>query len=32
MGLHMAQMTRQEGIRACFDAATINAADVMIGH
>jgi cytosine/creatinine deaminase len=29
MGLHVAQMTSQEGIRACYDAVTINAAKVM---
>ena len=29
MGLHVAQMTSQEGIRACFDAVTMNAAKVM---
>jgi cytosine deaminase len=29
MGLHMAQMTSQKGIRACFDAVTTNAAKVM---
>jgi cytosine deaminase len=29
MGLHLAQMTSQKGIRACFDAVTINAAKVM---
>jgi cytosine deaminase len=29
MGLHVAQMTSQEGIRACFDAVTRNAARVM---
>ena len=29
MGLHVAQMTSQKGIRACFDAVTINAAKVM---
>ena len=29
MGLHVAQMTSQQGIRACFDAVTINAAKVM---
>jgi cytosine deaminase len=29
MGLHVAQMTSQEGIRACFDAVTVNAARVM---
>jgi cytosine/creatinine deaminase len=29
MGLHVAQMTSQEGIRACFDAVTTNAAKVM---
>jgi cytosine deaminase len=29
MGLHVAQMTSQQGIRACFDAITSNAARVM---
>lgn len=29
MGLHVAQMTSQKGIRACFDAVTTNAARVM---
>jgi cytosine deaminase len=29
MGLHVAQMTSQAGIRACFDAVTANAAKVM---
>ena len=29
MGLHVAQMTGQKGIRACFDAVTVNAAKVM---
>ncbi|KQT10692.1 amidohydrolase family protein [Ramlibacter sp. Leaf400] len=29
MGLHVAQMTSQPGIRACFDAVTTNAARVM---
>jgi cytosine deaminase len=29
MGLHVAQMTSQKGIRACFDAITVNAARVM---
>jgi len=29
MGLHVAQMTSQQGIRACFDAVTTNAAKVM---
>ncbi|MBA4328965.1 MAG: cytosine deaminase [Polaromonas sp.] len=29
MGLHVAQMTSQTGIRACFDAVTVNAARVM---
>ncbi len=29
MGLHVAQMTSQEGIRRCFDAVTCNAAKVM---
>jgi cytosine deaminase len=29
MGLHVAQMTSQSGIRACFDAVTTNAAKVM---
>ncbi len=26
MGLHVTQMTSQKGIRACFDAVTVNAA------
>ena len=30
MGLHVAQMTGQAGIRACFDAVTVNAARVML--
>jgi len=29
MGLHVAQMTSQDGIRASFDAVTVNAARVM---
>jgi len=29
MGLHVAQMTSQQGIQACFDAVTVNAARVM---
>ena len=29
MGLHVAQMTSQKGIRQCFDAVTTNAAKVM---
>lgn len=29
MGLHVAQMTSQKGIRACYDAVTVNAAKVM---
>jgi cytosine/creatinine deaminase len=29
MGLHVAQMTSQKGIRACFEAVTTNAAQVM---
>jgi cytosine deaminase len=29
MGLHVAQMTSRQGIRACFDAVTMNAARVM---
>ena len=29
MGLHVAQMTSQDGIRACFEAVTTNAARVM---
>ncbi len=29
MGLHVAQMTSRQGIRACFDAVTTNAAKVM---
>jgi cytosine deaminase len=32
MGLHVAQMTSQKGIRACFDAVTVNAAKVMHLH
>ncbi|WP_411879343.1 amidohydrolase family protein [Polaromonas sp. YR568] len=32
MGLHVAQMTSQKGIRACFDAVTSNAAKVMHLH
>ncbi|MDP3612622.1 MAG: amidohydrolase family protein, partial [Rubrivivax sp.] len=30
MGLHVAQMTSQQGIRDCFDAVTVNAAKVML--
>jgi len=29
MGLHVAQMTGQDGMRACFDAVTVNAAKLM---
>ena len=29
MGLHVAQMTSQKGIKACFDAVTVNAAKAM---
>jgi cytosine deaminase len=29
MGLHVAQMTSQAGMRSCFDAVTVNAAKVM---
>jgi cytosine deaminase len=29
MGLHVAQMTSQAGIRQCFDAITVNAARVL---
>jgi cytosine/creatinine deaminase len=29
MGMHVAQMTSQKGIKACFDAVTVNAAKVM---
>jgi cytosine/creatinine deaminase len=29
MGLHIAQMTSQDGMRACFDAVTVNAARVL---
>ena len=29
MGLHVAQMTSQPGIKACFEAVTVNAAKVM---
>jgi cytosine deaminase len=29
MGLHVAQMTSQQGMRACFDAVTVNGAQVM---
>src|SRR5438093_11171081 len=29
MGLHVAQMTSQKGIRACFEAVTVNAAKLM---
>jgi cytosine deaminase len=33
MGLHVAQMTSQAGMRQCFDAVTVNAAKVMgLGH
>ena len=32
MGLHVAQMTSQKGIRDCFDAVTVNAARVMHLH
>lgn len=32
MGLHVAQMTSQKGIRQCFDAVTVNAAKVMHLH
>jgi cytosine deaminase len=34
MGLHVAQMTSQAGMRQCFDAVTVNAAKVMglTGH
>jgi len=28
MGLHVAQMTSQQGMRQCFDAVTVNAAKV----
>jgi cytosine deaminase len=29
MGLHVAQMTSQAGMKACFDAVTVNAARVL---
>jgi len=29
MGLHVAQMTSQDGMRACFDAVTVNAAKIL---
>jgi cytosine/creatinine deaminase len=29
MGLHVAQMTGQDGMRACFDAVTVNAARIL---
>src|SRR5438067_279696 len=29
MGLHVAQMTNQAGMRACFDAVTVNAAKIL---
>jgi cytosine deaminase len=29
MGLHVAQMTSQAGMRACFDAVTVNAARIL---
>lgn len=29
MGLHIAQMTSQTGVRGCFDAASVHAAKVM---
>ncbi len=29
MGLHVAQMTSQAGMRQCFDAVTVNAAQVL---
>lgn len=29
MGLHVAQMTSQDGMRACFDAVTVNAARIL---
>lgn len=29
MGLHVAQMTGQEAMRACFDAVTVNAAQIL---
>ena len=29
MGLHVAQMTGRDGMRACFDAVTVNAAKVL---
>jgi cytosine deaminase len=29
MGLHVAQMTSQAGLRACFDAVTVNAARIL---
>ena len=32
MGLHVAQMTSQKGIRACYDAVTVNAGFAMRPH
>lgn len=32
MGLHVAQMTSQEGMRACFDAVTVNSARILGLH
>jgi cytosine deaminase len=29
MGLHVAQMTSQAGMRACFDAVTVNSARIL---
>jgi cytosine deaminase len=29
MGLHVAQMTSQDGMRACFDAVTVNPARIL---
>ena len=29
MGLHVAQMTSQAGMRACFDAVTVNGAKIL---
>jgi cytosine deaminase len=29
MGLHVAQMTSQAGMRACFDAVTVNSAKIL---
>jgi cytosine deaminase len=29
MGLHVGQMTSQKGVRACFDAVTVNPARIM---